>query len=62
MLSQHDLRINEPTFLYMPHCPRSLYESLLATNKEHLENIILLSNELKVYSERWVACRSARRV
>jgi hypothetical protein len=40
------------TFLYMPHCPRSLYEQLLDRNKDQLHNLVLLSNDLSLYAER----------
>ena len=38
----------------MPHCPRSLYEQLLERNNDTLENILLLSNQLNLYAERYV--------
>lgn len=37
----------------MPHCPRWLYEKLLERNEDHLNKMILLSNDLSLYAERW---------
>ena len=45
-------QLSEPTLVYMPHCPKELYEALLRANwrKEALERIILCGNELSLYS------------
>lgn len=44
--------LSERTLVYMPHCPKELYEALLRANwrKEALEHIILCGNELGQYS------------
>ena len=38
--------------MYMPHCPKELYEALLHANwsKEALERVVLCGNELSMYS------------
>lgn len=43
--------LNGPTLVYMPHCPRPLYESILSTNftPESLPHLILLGNDLADY-------------
>lgn len=46
------LRLQCPTLLYMPHCPRSLYERLLEENQGRLGNLLLLGNPLDQYAER----------
>jgi hypothetical protein len=51
------LDLAENTFLYMPHCPRWLYEQLLESNKDKIEKMILLSNDLSLYAERYVVGR-----
>lgn len=51
------LDLAENTFLYMPHCPRWLYEQLLELNKDKIEKMILLSNDLSLYAERYVVER-----
>lgn len=45
-------QLSEPTLVYMPHCPKELYEALLRANwrKEALERVILCGNELSLYS------------
>lgn len=41
-----------PTFVYMPHCPRELYEALLRANWTHdaLARIVLCGNDLSAYA------------
>lgn len=41
-----------PTFVYMPHCPRELYEALLRANwsSESLRDTVLCGNDLSHYS------------
>ena len=53
-LQDVDLHCSEPTFVYMPHCPRSLHETLLSKNEASLENLLILSNDLAAYAEKWV--------
>ncbi|CAO1614334.1 unnamed protein product [Sympodiomycopsis kandeliae] len=48
-----DHPITLPTLLYMPHCPRPLYNSYLTSSftPANLSNIILCSNRLERYEE-----------
>ncbi|CAO1638055.1 unnamed protein product [Parajaminaea phylloscopi] len=54
----------EPTLLYMPHCPRPLYEMYLRANwsgQEHLtHNVLLCSNRLATYAENLPSAKLAR--
>ncbi|KAM0792224.1 hypothetical protein ACM66B_004920 [Microbotryomycetes sp. NB124-2] len=51
--SEHDLELSVTTLLFMPHCPRSLYELLLKKNwsRDKLRKIILLANRLDMYDD-----------
>lgn len=44
--------LSVPTFVYMPHCPKELYEALLRANwdKNALERLVLCGNELSMYT------------
>ena len=44
----------EATIVYMPHCPRALYQNVLASNwtEGRLGRVILLANELDGYLTR----------
>ncbi|EIN07774.1 hypothetical protein PUNSTDRAFT_144312 [Punctularia strigosozonata HHB-11173 SS5] len=49
---EHELALNQPTLLYMPHCDRDLYERVYASNrsKRELGNLLLIGNELEAYA------------
>lgn len=42
-----------PTLVYMPHCPRELYEALLRANwdRQQLQTLVLCGNELDMYPQ-----------
>ena len=42
------------TFIYMPHCPRTLYENFLRSNwnKETLKEMLFCWNDLRGYADR----------
>jgi DnaJ family protein A protein 5 len=49
-MGRHPLSPDLPTLIYMPHCPKPLYESILSTNySTFLAAHILLGNELADY-------------
>ncbi|WFD25862.1 hypothetical protein MNAN1_000829 [Malassezia nana] len=41
-----------PTLLYMPHCPKELYENVLRANwdRQRLQTLVLCGNELDMYA------------
>ena len=43
--------LREPTFVYMPHCPKDMYEALLRANwhMDRLAQLVLCGNELSMY-------------
>lgn len=47
----------EATIVYMPHCPRTLYHNVLASNwsPEQLGRVVLIANELDGYVTRCAA-------
>ncbi|KAM0756318.1 hypothetical protein T439DRAFT_26445 [Meredithblackwellia eburnea MCA 4105] len=51
--SEHDFNFKETTLLFMPHCPRSLFEELLRKNwnPSHLSRLIILGNRLEQYED-----------
>ncbi|SCV69155.1 BQ2448_2175 [Microbotryum intermedium] len=51
--AQHDLVFDSPTLLYMPHCPRSLFDLLLerSWSRTGLKNLIILGNRLDMYDD-----------
>ena len=57
-------QLSEPTLVYMPHCPKELYEALLRANwkKEALDHIILCGNELSLYSTAMTAYPCLERI
>jgi len=42
----------------MPHCDMELYENVLRKNwtRERLTNLVLVSNQLEAYVEKYVCC------
>ena len=56
--------LSEPTLLYMPHCPRFLYDQLLQKNWsiEGLRRIVLLGNALDIYNDPLVVGESLSRL
>lgn len=51
---QHPLRLDQPTLLYIPHGPRTLFEAILAANwdsPEQLSRVILFGNRLDLYDD-----------
>lgn len=50
----HTSNTNTTTLLYMPHCDKSLYESTLKSywNSQTLPSLVLLGNDLSLYSQR----------
>lgn len=53
-LSQHPLVLTRPTLLYIPHGPRTLFDSLLRSNwtsPEQLEKVVVWGNRLDLYDD-----------
>lgn len=52
-VTQHDLLFDVPTLVYMPHCPRSLFDDLLRKNwsVEALKRLVILGNRLDMYDD-----------
>lgn len=49
-MGRHTLSSDEPTLVYMPHCAKPLYESILTTNfSSSLASHVLLGNDLADY-------------
>lgn len=59
---QYDFTLIEPTLLYMPYCPLSLYDDLLRLNwtPEGLSRIVLLGNRLDIYGDPYVSLQLMR--
>lgn len=52
--TQHPLRLDRRTLLYIPHGPRTLFEALLRANwtsPAQLERVVLLANRLDLYDD-----------
>lgn len=51
--TQHDLAFDATTLLYMPHCPRSLFNDLFRKNwsVESLRRLVILGNRLDMYDD-----------
>ncbi|KDE07984.1 hypothetical protein MVLG_01689 [Microbotryum lychnidis-dioicae p1A1 Lamole] len=51
--TEHDLIFDTPTLLYMPHCPRSLFDLVLerSWSRKGLKNLIILGNRLEMYDD-----------
>ncbi|KAA1096302.1 hypothetical protein PGT21_012201 [Puccinia graminis f. sp. tritici] len=54
--AEPSLRCEQPTFFYMPHAPKTLYERLVCENsppddEDNLSHIILMGNDLKSYQK-----------
>ncbi|POY70266.1 hypothetical protein BMF94_6852 [Rhodotorula taiwanensis] len=52
--ANHPLRLDQPTLLYIPHGPRTLFEAILAANwdsPEQLSRVILFGNRLDLYDD-----------
>lgn len=45
--------LTAPTLLYMPHCPRPLYDAYLTASftRDHLPNLVFCANRLERYEE-----------
>ncbi|SCZ97623.1 BZ3500_MvSof-1268-A1-R1_Chr4-3g07308 [Microbotryum saponariae] len=57
--TEHDLIFDTPTLLYMPHCPRFLFDLLLerSWSRKGLKNLIILGNRLEMYDDPYVMDR-----
>ncbi|SGY73364.1 BQ5605_C005g03286 [Microbotryum silenes-dioicae] len=57
--TEHDLIFDTPTLLYMPHCPRSLFDLVLerSWSRKGLKNLIILGNRLEMYDDPYVMDR-----
>lgn len=53
LATQHDLSFNATTLLYMPHCPRSLFNDLFRKNWSvaSLRRLVILGNRLDMYDD-----------
>ncbi|KAK4702426.1 hypothetical protein P7C70_g3800, partial [Phenoliferia sp. Uapishka_3] len=52
-LYQHSLQLENTTFMFMPHCPRTLFDDLLRKNwtREGLSRLIIFGNRLDMYND-----------
>ncbi|KAI5479327.1 SRR1 family protein [Pseudohyphozyma bogoriensis] len=53
LAEEHSLDFDGVTFLYMPHCPRSLFEALLKKNwtAERISKLVIFGNTLECYND-----------